>query len=169
MNTSENTIMIIDSEIIKNIIRELQEKGEFERIAYEHSLTFIKSNFDTFLSEYSIELMVQGMKEENLSKKVDLEGYIICFFFEYQKVQVQNRVIKLADELYQSGMFKKFAFENDYSFSVSKFNEFLSSYTFDEMIKKIQKEYELYEGEDGDKSSEITIIDSEITKIRFLK
>jgi galactitol-specific phosphotransferase system IIB component len=155
MNTSENIVMNIDSEITKNevslLTSDLCQRGEFDRVATEYNLIFTKSKLDDFFTEDIIGTMIQGMKDEQLRSKVDLEGYIIAFFFEYQRVKVKNRVIELVEKLYESRIFKQFASENDLSFSLDKLNEFLKSYTYDEMITKIQKNSQIYEGENGDK------------------
>lgn len=157
MNTSDNIVMTITPEIIKNRViqfaGELCERGEFHKFASENDLTFIKTKFDEFLRDDIINQIVQAIQEDYEGE--DSEGDqeiqedggsgIISIFFNYQRVQVKNRVIQLARELCENGEFKKFAYENYLSFTASKLDEFLKDYTIEQMVDKIQKEFQVYE------------------------
>ena len=151
MNSSENILMTITPKRVIEVATELCETGEFEKIASEHDLTFRKSKLDEFLRGDMVQVMIQEMAQEEDS---NLENYIIAFFFEYERIQVHNRVTELARKLCESGVFKQVAFKHSLSFSEAKLDEFLRSYTFNEMVKAISEEEdpEIYEGEDGDKT-----------------
>ena len=149
MNSSENILMTITPKRVIEVATELCETGEFEKIASEHDLTFRKSKLDEFLRGDMVQVMIQEMAQDS-----NLENYIIAFFFEYERIQVHNRVTELARKLCESGVFKQVAFKHSLSFSEAKLDEFLRSYTFNEMVKAISEEEdpEIYEGEDGDKT-----------------
>ena len=151
MNRSENIVMtIVTKNRVIELANELCEIGVFEQVASAHNLTFSKSKLDEFLRRDILDEMVQEIQEENS----ELGDYIISIFFEYQRIQVHNRVTELARKLCEGGVFKQVASEHDLSFSKSKLDEFLRSYTFADMIQAIREEEdpEMYEGEDGDKT-----------------
>ena len=150
MNSSENIVMTITPNRVFEVANELCERGEFEKSASELDLTFRKSKLDEFLRRSDmVQLLINGQEEDS-----NLENYIMAFFFEYERIQVHNRVVKLALKLCESGVFKQVAFDHSLSFSETKFDEFLRSYTFKEMVQAIREEEdpEIYEGEDGDKT-----------------
>ena len=150
MNSSENIVMTITPNRVFEVANELCERGEFEKSASELDLTFRKSKLDEFLRRSDmVQLLINGQEEDS-----NLENYIMAFFFEYERIQVHNRVVKLALKLCESGVFKQVAFDHSLSFSEAKFDEFLRSYTFKEMVQAIREEEdpEIYEGEDGDKT-----------------
>lgn len=160
MNTSENIVMTIAPEIIKDRVlqfaSELYKSGEFDKFASKYNLTFTKSELDEFLRDDIIDMLIQeiqqGGEDEGESKDRDnLEECIICVFFDYQKTRIKNRVLELTRELCERGEFKKFASEHDLSFTASKLDEFLRDYTIDQMVEVIQREGDnAYSGKLGD-------------------
>ena len=121
MNTCENILMTKNR--VLQLANELFERGEFKNST--------KSELDEFLMGDIIDELAQDVEQEG-EQEGELEECIIEMFFDYQRTQIKNRLIKLARDLYESGEFDKA--------SASKLDEFLLDYTIDQMVEAIQKE-----------------------------
>lgn len=112
---------------VLQLANDLFERGEFKNST--------KSELDEFLMGDIIDELAQDVAQQQAqgeSEEGELEECIIEMFFDYQRTQIKNRLIKLARDLYESGEFDKV--------SASKLDEFLLDYTIDQMVEAIQKE-----------------------------